>query len=295
MTITFHRGLRQLSPDRLLFRQYKLTPRQRLVMLGWAVALSQLAAPVGSSVYFILTQTRIVWSYPKQGAVLASGYLGDAWDRLPVHVENLLHAHWFPGQAAPPWWVTARHDARHVLIGFMVALLIGSVTIGLKQRKRATFLSAVLSIPLALLAAAVVATPLILASSHMGQLGLSTGNPWLADWLGKGSTQLLIIGLAAGFAAKPVLARTLDTVQLLFLERRLLTQYEPQPWYPPNYRDRFRLLVAQGHTPPVRGHIPAAAASLFMSALALATPVFLFLLGYGIWLLYFGFAVNASH
>lgn len=67
------------------------------------------------------------------------------------------HAHWFPGQSAPPWWVAARHQFRHFLIGAFGVFLISTVTIGLGRRVRGRVPN--WAIPLRFLAAFAVALP----------------------------------------------------------------------------------------------------------------------------------------
>jgi hypothetical protein len=286
-TTTARRGLRRLSPDRLLFRQYKLTREQKFGMIAAGIVLSQIASPVGSAIYFLITQVSYQARY--NNTVTTLWYLRDSWNRLPVHVRNLLHAHWFNGQAAPAWWVTARHDARHVLIGFLITLMVSALTIGLKNRKRASGRHMLASIPLALLAAAPVAAAAILfflkVFPQLSRVGFVSGFPWLTEWLGKGSIQLTITGILAGFPAKWVLARTMDTLQLMSLEKKLATGATERWWwkwvYLPNYRNRYAYLKATDHEPQPHGKAIGV-------VLALGSPVFFFLLGFGIWLLYFG-------
>jgi hypothetical protein len=294
--LTGKRPLRTLSPGQLLFRQYKLTAAQKRIMTLWGLALAQIASPIGSSIYFLLTQVSYQTRYGT--TVITLLYLKDLWDRLPVHVANLLHVHWLRTQAAPAWWVTARHDARHVLIGLLIVLLVRSLTIGMraKPRKRATTLRIITSPVAVVLAGTIPAAAGILFFTkvwpgvmHWG-FANSPGDAWLGEWLGKGSWQLTLIGMAAGLGARKVFDPVADTLQLMSLEKKLTEADQEQWWwrfvYPPAYRHRFAYLKASGHQPQPHGR--AMGILLMLSA-----PVFLFLLGFGIYLRYFGPAAGA--
>ena len=295
----WHRA-RVLSPDQMLLGQYKLTRRQKLEMYARGTALSQLASPVSAAVYFLLTQVAYMVRYG--GTVTTLVYLKDPWDRLPVHVQNLLHQHWFTGQVAPAWWVVARHDARHFFEGVLIVLLIGSVTVGLsrKPRKRlsnrAVAARFVLALPVALLCAApaiaffawVLPSVFHVDISHAGaSLG---GYP--GEWIGKGAWELTLIGIAGGLGAKRVLAPAQSEVQLISLEKKLTDGETPKRWWRPVYGsayvNRYEYLRVSGHECQPHGKTMGA----FMT---LAAPVFLFLLGFGVWLLYFGPAAGAGH
>lgn len=296
LTDSLRRGLRRLYPQKLLWSKYQLTRPQKLIMIVWGVALSQIASPVGSSVYFLVTQVAYQVRYGSTTVTL--WYLKDTWDRLPVHVQNLLGRHWFASQAAPGWWVDARHDTRHVLIGLIAILLVRSLTIGFAEdpRPRASRLRIILS-PLAVLivgtaTAAVLIAFFVTVFPAVMHIGFVSGNTWLTEWLGKDSWQLTLIGVVAGLAAKRAFDPVADTFQLMSIENQL-AQGDTERWwwrylYPPNYRARFAYLKASGHTPRSHGR----ALGLILS---LAVPVFLFLLGFGVWLLYFGPASSAAH
>lgn len=292
MTFTLHLLRRNLSPAQLLFRKYKLNKKQKLEMILRGTALSQLAVPIGSAIYFILSQT--AWDYPKKQFTFF--YLGDTWDRLPVHIQDLLGTHWFPsGVTPPPWWVVARHDARHVIIGFIAALLVSSVMVGLKNWDRAPRWYMIASVPLAFLAAAAVAGPLIWLDTltrGKAQFGLATADPYLSNLAGKGTIQLTIIGFLSGWVAKLILARTMSTIQLVSLENKMTDGDTPRWWwkivYSAAYRNRYDYLIAEGHTPQPHG-------KTLNTIMVLASPAGLFLLGFGIWNLYFMFAAAAGH
>lgn len=76
--------------------------------------------------------------YRVRAAVTAAGTLaaGTAAALLTARQLAGWHVHWFPGQSAPPWYVAARHQFRHFLIGAIAAVMVSSVTIGLGKRAR---------------------------------------------------------------------------------------------------------------------------------------------------------------
>lgn len=294
-TDSLRRGLRRLYPREILWSKYKLTRTQKLVMTLWGIALSQIASPVGSSVYFLVTQ--IAYQVRYGSTTITLWYLKDTWDRLPVHVQNLLGQHWFPSQQAPGWWVDARHDTRHVLIGLIAILLVRSLTIGFREnpRPRASTLRIILS-PFAVFAIG-TATAAVLIAFFMTvfpavlRIGFVSSNTWLTEWLGKDSWQLTLIGVVAGLAAKRVFDPVADTFQLMSIENQMAHGVKERWWwkwfYPPNYRARYAYLTASGYQPQRHGRAMAV-------VLILSAPVFLFLLGFGIWLLYFGPAAAAG-
>lgn len=294
------RRARALSPDQILLGQYKLTRRQKLEMYLRGTALSQLASPVSAAVYFLLTQVAYVTRY--RTTTVTWVYLKDPWDRLPVHVENLLRQHWFAGQAAPSWWVVARHDARHFFEGVLIVLLIGSVTVGLskKPRKRLSNRAVAARFILALPAALLCAAPAIAFFAwalpgvfhvDVSSVGANVGG-FAGEWIGKGSWQLTIIGIIGGLGAKRLLTPAQDSLQLISLEKKLAGDETPRRWwrlvYGSAYVNRYEYLKAGRHQ--CRPHGKAMGA-----VMTLAAPVFLFLLGFGVWLLYFGPAASAGH
>jgi len=292
MTFTLHR-LRKVNPAQAVFSQFKLNNKAKVVMFLRKLVVAQFAALVASSAYYIPTQTQLTWSAPKANAVITQGYLGDTWDRLPVHIQNLLHYPVFGmhGQAATLTWITARHDTRHLLIGLFGAIMIGAYTVSLKAgRKRRSTWGMIASVPLAFLAAGVVGAPLIWVATHF-HFGVNTSSAYLNQWVGTGMP-VLIVGILAGFAAHFVLAGTFDTLQLIALEKRQANGDVEKWWwkivYPETYRNRYDLLINEGHVPEKHG-------KLMGTLMALSTPVLLFMAGFGAWNLYFGFASAAGH
>lgn len=313
----------------LLKRYHQLSKGERGLLILWGLVLAQFATPIGSAIYYLVSQVSYIVhaKHAQPRTLIGSNPPGDWWDRLPNHVQNLLHQHWGLGTSAPPWWVVARHDARHVLIGVLVVLLVGSVTIGLAkvkryrlrnlagriftsrpysprepevaERKRLGPGRMLASVPLAFLAAAAAAAPLILFFSHVTPVidhwGLSTGNAWVEGWLGKGSLQLTVIGIVAGFAARKVLTNTFSTLQEMAIEKRIARKDLPPRWYPPNYRKRYDELDNDGVEAPAYGRLMATLQQLMGLLLSLGSPVALFLLGFGIWLLYGGGPATGVH
>ena len=194
----------------------------------WSIVLTHLVKWAGNWAYFMTWQIRYAVGYGQ--GLWTVLYLKDAWDRLPVHVENLLGQHWFASQAAPQWWVTDRHDARDVGIALFATL--GVVFLFSKPRHpdgdRLTIRQYARALALALAAAAVpIAAIGVLAwrvtwlhehgwqvPARFGVLA-SEANGWIAAgvWI------TVAMGIAGGLAAKPFLRRPADDVQWFFAER----------------------------------------------------------------------------
>ena len=287
----WHRARGALSPGQLLLSKYKLTRGQKLEMIARGTVLSQVASAIGSAVYYLFTQVKYGTQNAGQPYFTWIG-LKDTWDRLPVHVANLLHADWLHhAQSAPAWWVTARHDARHVFIGLVAYLLIASLTIGMSRRPRRRvhpFWIAASPVTVMLAAVPGAAAGILLVSKGLPVVmhwGVPSGNVWVREWLGKGSWQLTIIGLLAGkFFAQTMFRPVADTIQLTSIEKHISDGDQPRPWwkvvYGPAYVNRFRYLIASKHVCPPHSKV--------LGTIMLAgTPVLAFWLGYGIWLKYF--------
>jgi hypothetical protein len=286
-----------LSPDGLLLRKYKLSKVQLAIMAVYGLVLAQLAVPIGSAIYYLGTQV----SYKAQAKggqditiIGSADKPGDWWDRLPNHLQNIFGNQMFgiTSPARPKLWITASHDIRHVLIGTIVGLLVGSLTVGLKRYPRLKPWQMALSVPAAFLTAILVATGLITfftvvgAGDALNKWGVSTGNQFVAGWVGSGTLLVTVIGVVSGIAAKKVLAPTFSTVQLFSLEDRIGEGRKVPKWFPPNYRRRHDYLVASGHECKSHGK--------YMGVfLAFIIPVLFLLAAYGVYLLYFGPASHA--
>lgn len=295
--------------------QYKLKTSEKLEMVGRGAVLSQIAVPIGSALYFLWFQMHYLFQYQEPNGTYGSFinvWLKDPWDRLPVHIQNLFHSAVFGihSQAAPLWWVTARHDFRKVLIGFIAALLIGSITVGFKKYERASVKRMILSVPVALTAAGAVATGLIAFFAvglpklanwiaghpvNAGGFGLSGGGNYVLIWLGKGQIELLVIGIISGIIAKKILARTFATIQLMSIERNI-AQHDPVPTgvrrliYGANYVNRYEYILAEVEA---GRHEVQLGRPVIGIAIASMAPGLAFLAGFGIWLNYFGPAAGA--
>jgi hypothetical protein len=283
----------------LLLKQFGLSKWERVEMLVRGVVLSQFAVPIGSFLYFLWFQMHYQVTYLNPDGTTGSYFnvwLKDPWDRLPIHIDNLLHVGLFAPLGTvnePMWWVDARHDLRKVLIGFIVTLLIGAITVGFKKRKRASVRHMALSVPLAFLAAGVTAGLLIWGFLNLPHRvsSLGTGNniTYVSDYVGSGQLELLIIGIVSGLVAKIFLARTFDTLQLMSIERNIAQGDVIKGWkkvlYGANYRKRFAYLQGRVNEGSYQADVGHPWIGILLVTL---TPAMLFLLAGGIWLLYLG-------
>jgi hypothetical protein len=283
----------------LLLKQFGLSKWERVEMLVRGAVLSQFAVPIGSFLYFIWFQMRYLVTYQNSDGSTSSFInvsLKNTWDRLPIHIDNLLHHGLFAPLGTvnePAWWVDARHDFRKVLIGFIVTLLIGAITVGFKKRERASVRHMVLSVPLAFLAAGLTAGLLIwgfISLPHsVSNLGTGNNVTYVSDYVGSGQLELLVIGIVSGLVAKIFLARTFDTLQLMSIERNIAQGDKLDGWkrvlYGANYRKRFAYLQGRVNEESYRVDLGHPWIGILLVTL---TPAMLFLLGGGIWLLYLG-------
>lgn len=291
---------KMLNPDKLLLKQFKLSKAERLEMILRGLFMSQLAIPIGSAIYFLVTQVSYQTSY--NGDTRQWFFLKDTWDRLPVHLQNLFHNHMFniTGQGTPEWWYTARHDFRHVLIGFLAILLVGAFGVGLKNYKPASKLYMALSVPLSFVVATITAAAGIAffawgpVAHKLNDFGTSAAIPYVGDLIGKGTIQLTLIGILAGLAARKVLAPTFAQLQLQSIDRNIAQGDELSGWkrfvYPGNYRNRFALIKKRIELGTHESRIGSKWLGMLISV---AAPVTLLLLAFGIWLNYFGPAAGA--
>lgn len=297
----FWHRVKQLTPGQLLLKQYKLTKAQRVQMYIRSTVYGLIAGAVGSAAYFLGIQRAWGFEDPHSTWVTYWG-LKDVYDRAPVHLINLwdgfarlikvpaLQYH-LVTQTEPGWWVTARHDFRHVLIGLVGTLLVGSLTTGLgkKTRQRISNRQIIFRYVAAIPVALICAAPFIFLFAYLFpevmHVGFGGGSGFVEQWIGKGTWQLTLIGVAAGVGAKLlVLKPAEDSLQLISLEKHMLDQAEPKWWwnivYSESYRNRYAYLRASGHKPERHGQ--------FMGFLIMqGSVIFLALLGFGIWLDYF--------
>lgn len=94
-----------------------------LESVAWSVVIAHLVKWAVDALYFIIVQVKYSVGY--NGRTYQVWYAKDMWDRLPVHISNLLGLHWFGGsQVAPEFWVTDRHYGRDVVIGLVTGIIV---------------------------------------------------------------------------------------------------------------------------------------------------------------------------
>lgn len=294
------RGRKKLiDPEKLLLKQYGLSKWERVEMLVRGAILSQFAVPIGSALYFLWFQMRYVWSYQRKDGTTATFInisLKDTWDRLPIHIDNLLNRPIFAPLGTvhePAWWVVARHDFRKVLIGVLVTVLVGAIKVGFKKYKPASTLRMVLSVPLAFIGAIATAAVLIVLFRQLPTVlthfGTSENITYISDWLGKGQIELLVIGILAGLVANRILARTFATLQTLSIERNIAQGDTihgiKMVLYGANYRKRWAYIK---HKVDEEGYEARLGSKWLGIMLVCVAPVLPFLLYFGVWLLYLG-------
>ena len=309
MSLTLLQRVRQkniIDPDKLLLKQYKLSPGEKLEMILRSLVLSQVAVLIGSALYYLFWETHYTVTHGQPDGSTGSFInisLKDTWDRLPVHIDNLLHRGLFYQLGtvdSSATWDTARHDVRHVMIGFLTVLLIGSVTVGLKNYKRATWSHVAWSVPTAFFAAIGTAAALITlfayhpVASWFSHTGTNPDLPYAGQFIGSGALQLTLIGVLAGIVAKLFLNRDFATLQLMSIERNI-DQGDSVTGirkfiYPAAYRNRFDMIKDKVDN---RGYKCKAGSKWIGITLVLATPVIALLIATGIYINYFGPAVGA--
>jgi hypothetical protein len=194
----------------------------------WGVVIAHLVKWAVSFVYFITFQVRYLVGYGK--GTWTVWYLKDWWDRLPVHVANLLGQPWFKGQSEPLWWITWRHDIRDVTIAVVATIIVELMFSKPKYPvdDNPGWKVYVTRVPLAILAALV---PIAL----VGVLAWKV--PWLLQhgyavpasygpvasevngWIAAGTWITVAMGILGGIAAKRVIQRVADDIQWFVAER----------------------------------------------------------------------------
>lgn len=283
--------------DKLTLKEYKLKPRERAEMIIRGLILAQVAVPVGSALYFLVTQVRYLLQYPDPNGRLASLVnvnLKPAWDNLPVYLDHALGTGWFAHVLPAATWDTARHDFRKVLIGFIAFSLVGAITVGLKKYKRATWSHVAWAVPAAVLATAVTATGLIAlaiwSNPVIGSWGASNHLGYVSQFIGSGQLQLILIGALSVLPARLLLGRVLATLQLISIDRNIaqgdmvtgIRKYV----YPAAYRRRWKNEIRDGN----KGNIGSRWLGI---TIAVTAPVLVFLTVFGLWLNNWGPAAGA--
>lgn len=308
-----HRNLKALDPRQLTLSKYKLTPAERGELVSRGLVLTQVAALIGSAVYFLAVQRR--WGFkdpPAHGATTTSSWATywwwkDFYDNAPIRLQNAANwvgipVHVFHGQTVPAWYVVARHDFRHFLIGLVAVVLVSSVTIGLGKREYDRVRNWV--IPLKFAQGLLVAVPVAaigigffawflphVVGVDIQDWGANIGGA-PGEWVGKGAWESTLIGAIAGFGMKRTIRPAQATIQLISMENHLNDKDEPnrlwRVFYGPNYVKRYRYLQETKHTPERHGQVMG----LFM---ALAAPVGVALIVFAIWLNYLGGPATGVH
>lgn len=194
----------------------------------WGVVIAHIIKWAVSFGYFAAFQVRYLVGYGK--GTWTFWYLKDWWDRLPVHIANLLRQPWFSSQAEPLWWITWRHDIRDVTIAVVATIIVELMFAKPKypvddNPGLRVYLT---SIPLAIGAALVpIATVAVLAwklpwlthhglsvPAHYGVIA-SEVNGWVAA----GTWITVLMGIGGGIAAKKIIQRVADDIQWFFAQR----------------------------------------------------------------------------
>lgn len=211
-------------------------PRIRLLSwaglesLAWGVVIAHLVKWAVSFSYFATWQVR--YPGPLYGALrpYLLWYGKDDWDRLPVHVQNLLGAHWLAGQAAPAWWVTWRHDIRDVGIALIATIIVRLLFCKPKYPAddnpgwRVYLTRVPLAIGAALVpiaAIGVLAWKLPWLMQHGWRVPASYGAlaSEVNGWLAAGTWITVFMGIAGGLVATRIIQRVADDIQWFFAER----------------------------------------------------------------------------
>lgn len=207
--------------------QIKLLSVLGLESILWGVVIAHIVKWIGNALYFLTWQVRYSVGYGKTN--FTWWYMKDTWDRLPVHISNLLGKHWFAVQTAPIWWITWRHDIRDVGISFFATLAVSFMFTKPKyEMDDAPSVKRYLtSIPLAVLAALV---PIGLIGVLAWKLPWLTQHGWAVPesfgalasevngFIAAGTWITVAMGIAGGLVAKPIIKRVADDVQWFFAQ-----------------------------------------------------------------------------
>ena len=193
----------------------------------WAGVIAHLVKWAVSFAYFALFQVRYAVGYGKTTFTVV--YFKDAWDRLPVHIANLLGEPWFQSQAEPLWWITWRHDIRDVGISVIATIIVRFLFVKPKYPLadapgwKVYLTSVPLAIALALIPIAIVgvaAWKLPWLTQHGLHVGGSSAYAAEANgWIEAGEWITILMGVLGGFAASLAIQRVADDVQWFFAER----------------------------------------------------------------------------
>jgi hypothetical protein len=194
----------------------------------WGVVIAHIIKWAVSFGYFAAFQVRYLVGYGR--GTWTFWYLKDWWDRLPVHVANLLRQPWFSSQAEPLWWITWRHDIRDVTIAVVATIIVELMFAKPKYPVddnpglRVYLTSIPLAIGAALLPIAMVAV-LAWKLPWLTEHGLSVPAHYGAaaseinGWVAAGTWITVLMGIAGGLVAKKFIQRVADDIQWFFAQR----------------------------------------------------------------------------
>jgi hypothetical protein len=274
---------------------------ETLEALGWGLVALHVIKWAVNAIYFLLIQVSYTVSYGKWHHTIIG--LKDPWDRLPVHIQNLLGAHWFATQAAPAWWVTDRHDTRDLIIGIFAGVVAAFLLSKPRKRRVAVGPWRMAFTPLLAL---IWAIPGIAAG-----IGIIEAVPWITKhgpflhggsvianevntFIAAGHWYVVLLGfLGAFFFAKRASQKPADEVQWIYAERMADSIRStslvsvPHVFGPPGFRKRVHWLLDTKAVTPAR--------SVWLMRLAIGGGVIVALLaGFGAWLTLAGPAAGAG-
>jgi hypothetical protein len=253
-------------------------PRIRLVSwpglesVAWGAVIAHLVKWAVSFGYFASFQVRyLAPQYGPPQPPFVFFYLKDWWDRLPVHVENLLGASWFIGQQAPQWWVTWRHDIRDVGIAVIATIIVRLLFAkpkypagdhpgwGVYLTRIPLAIGAAL-VPIALIGVAAWQLPWLLQHGLTVPARYGALAPEVNGWVAAGTWITVAMGIAGGLVASRIMQRVADDVQWFFAERSAakirdesrLTLTQGRVIGTPAHRKRVRWLLANEPELPAR-------------------------------------------
>jgi hypothetical protein len=199
-----------------------------LESVAWGVVIAHIIKWAVSFGYFAAFQVRYLVGYGK--GTWTVWYLKDAWDRLPVHVANLLGQPWFQTQAEPLWWITWRHDIRDVTIAVVATIIVELMFAKPKYPVddnpglRVYLTSVPLAIGAALVPIAAVGVlawkvPWLLQHGYAVPAHYGTVASEVNGWVAAGIWITVLMGILGGIVAKRVIQRVADDIQWFLAER----------------------------------------------------------------------------
>lgn len=209
-------------------------PKIRLVSwLGiesvlWGVVIAHIIKWAVSFSYFAAFQVRYLVGYGK--GTWTVWYLKDWWDRLPVHVANLLGQPWFQTQAEPLWWIIWRHDTRDVTIAVVATIIVELMFAKPKYPVddnpglRVYLTSVPLAIGAALVPIAAVGVlawklPWLTQHGLMVPAHYGVAASEINGWVAAGTWITVLMGILGGIAAKRIIQRVADDIQWFMAQR----------------------------------------------------------------------------